>query len=351
LQKAEKKDESELAELKKQTEKSQSTSNEGESATKETKKQLDILRKTAAAHFKQLTGIENQQEQIKSKRHGIYRTCRRDDISIPINEGDLPQDVDPDSQQQMQEILEKESKIKMDWSLLSDKAKVFNKGELEAALAQYQERIKVLTIQVEGIAPNMKAIERLEDVEKKLETTEGEFEDSKTKARSAVDEFKAIKERRRARFMKAYEHIQKHIDIIYKELTSGAGAAYLTVDSLEEPYLHGVSYNPMPPNKPFGAIENLSGGEKSVAALALLFAIQSFKPAPFFVLDEIDAALDPTNVARVKSYIKKRSKDMQFILISLKDRLYDSADGLIGICINVMEDSSAVHTLDLRKFV
>jgi len=90
---------------------------------------------------------------------------------------------------------------------------------------------------------------------------------------------------------------------------------------LEEPYLHGISYNPMPPNKPFGNVENLSGGEKSVAALALLFAIQSYKPAPFFVLDEVDAALDPTNVKRVATYIRKRSKDMQFILISLKDRL------------------------------
>jgi len=94
----------------------------------------------------------------------------------------------------------------------------------------------------------------------------------------------------------------------------------------------------------------LSGGEKSVAALALLFAIQSYKAAPFFILDEIDAALDTANVTRVAQYIRKRSKDMQFILISLKDRLYENADALIGICINVMEDSSVVHTLDLNRF-
>jgi len=196
----------------------------------------------------------------------------------------------------------------------------------------------------------MKAIERLEDVEKRLGSTAKEFEGAKNSARTAVDDFKTVREKRRTSFMMAFKHIQEHINTIYKDLTSGAGAAYLTPDSLEEFYLHGVSYNPMPPNKTFGAIENLSGGEKSVAALALLFAIQSYKPAPFFILDEIDAALDPINVKRVANYIRKRSKDMQFILISLKDRLYDSADGLIGICINVMEDSSAVHTLDLTKF-
>lgn len=348
--KATSKEEEELNDLKKKAEKAQKKSAESDVSIKEVKRQLDAIRKAAGAHLKQLTTIENQQEQLKNKRHTIYRTCRRDDISIPIEVGELPQDVDPSSAEQMQEILEAESNITLDYSLLKSEAKAFNKAQLEEAIAQYQEKIKKFAIAIEGIAPNLKAIERLQDVEKRLETTEEEFEGAKKSARSAVDDFKSIKEKRRTRFMRAYEHIQKQIDLIYKDLTSGAGAAYLTVDSLEEPYLHGVSYNPMPPNKPFGAIENLSGGEKSVAALALLFAIQSYKPAPFFVLDEIDAALDKGNVKRVATYIRKRSKDMQFILISLKDSLYDSADGLIGICINVMEDSSAVHTLDLTRF-
>jgi structural maintenance of chromosome 1 len=69
----------------------------------------------------------------------------------------------------------------------------------------------------------------------------------------------------------------------------------------EEPYLEGINYNCVAPGKRFQPMSNLSGGEKTIAALALLFAIHSFQPAPFFVLDEIDAALDNTNIGKVET--------------------------------------------------
>ena len=75
----------------------------------------------------------------------------------------------------------------------------------------------------------------------------------------------------------------------------------------------------MPPMKRFRDMEQLSGGEKTIAALALLFAIHSYQPSPFFVLDEVDAALDNTNVAKIANYIRAHSSEMfQFIVISLK---------------------------------
>lgn len=78
----------------------------------------------------------------------------------------------------------------------------------------------------------------------------------------------------------------------------------------------------MPPGKPFAEMEQLSGGEKTMAALALLFAIHSFHPAPFFVLDEVDAALDSTNVAKLARYIRAQAQnDVQFLIISLKSAL------------------------------
>ena len=90
---------------------------------------------------------------------------------------------------------------------------------------------------------------------------------------------------------------------------------------LQEPYLQGIKYTVTPPMKRFREMEQLSGGEKTVAALALLFAIHSFRPAPFFVLDEVDAALDNTNVHRVARYMDQWTKsDFQCIVISLKVR-------------------------------
>ena len=105
-------------------------------------------------------------------------------------------------------------------------------------------------------------------------------------------------------------------------------------------------------------MSNLSGGEKTIAALALLFAIHSFQPAPFFVLDEIDAALDNTNIGKVASYIESQTenKNMNIMVISLKEEFYSRADALIGITTNPqkMRESGAlvskVITLDLSNY-
>lgn len=87
--------------------------------------------------------------------------------------------------------------------------------------------------------------------------------------------------------------------------------------------------------KRFRDMEQLSGGEKTIAALALLFSIHNYRQAPFFVLDEVDAALDNVNVRKVCNYIQQRSKDFQCIVISLKDMFFDKADSLVGICKDV----------------
>merc|ERR1739848_266497 len=101
-------------------------------------------------------------------------------------------------------------------------------------------------------------------------------------------------------------------------------------------------------------MEALSGGEQTVAALALLFAIQHFHPSPFFVMDEIDAALDEVNVSRLVQYVQERSSAdrdrCQFIVISLKESLYSRANSLVGICRDTVEDCSQALSLDLSAF-
>ncbi|OCB90558.1 hypothetical protein A7U60_g2236 [Sanghuangporus baumii] len=107
----------------------------------------------------------------------------------------------------------------------------------------------------------------------------------------------------------------------------------------------------MPPMKRFRDMEQLSGGEKTVAALALLFAIHSYQPAPFFVLDEVDAALDNTNVAKIANYIRSRaSGEFQFIVISLKNSLYERGNSLVGIYRDQAVNSSSSLTLDLTQY-
>ena len=120
--------------------------------------------------------------------------------------------------------------------------------------------------------------------------------------------------------------------------------------------LQGINYNCVAPGKRFQPMSNLSGGEKTIAALALLFAIHSYQPAPFFVLDEIDAALDNTNIGKVASYIENQKGTMNIMVISLKEEFYSRADALVGITTNPqkMRESGAlvskVITLDLSPW-
>jgi chromosome segregation ATPase len=104
----------------------------------------------------------------------------------------------------------------------------------------------------------------------------------------------------------------------------------------------------MPPLKRFRDMEHLSGGEKTMAALALLFAVHSYQPSPFFVLDEVDAALDSVNVTRLIAYIRRNAgPGMQFIVISLKPSFFEGSETLVGVMRDQTANSSKTLTLDV----
>ena len=124
--------------------------------------------------------------------------------------------------------------------------------------------------------------------------------------------------------------------------------SYLDMEDSDEPYLDGIKYHAMPPLKRFRDMEHLSGGEKTMAALALLFAVHSYQPSPFFVLDEVDAALDNANVAKIANYIRDHAAPgMQFIVISLKTGLFQNSEALVGIYRDQAANTSKALTLDV----
>lgn len=186
-----------------------------------------------------------------------------------------------------------------------------------------------------------------------------ELEAAKQEAKAAADAFLATRAARFQRFSECFAHVSGNIDRIYKELTRSenhplGGTAYLSLENADEPFLHGIKYTAMPPTKRFRDMEQLSGGEKTVAALALLFAIHAFRPSPFFVLDEVDAALDNVNVGKVAKYIRSKTRPgtegtFQAIVISLKDNFFDNADALCGVCRDADVNCSATFTYDLNQ--
>ena len=159
-------------------------------------------------------------------------------------------------------------------------------------------------------------------------------------------------------FNRAFEHISSQIDPVYKALTRSqnspmGGKAYLDAMGADDeaPFLGGLKYHAMPPLKRFRDMDALSGGEKTIAALALLFALHSYAPSPFFVLDEVDAALDNANVSKVARYIREHARPgMQFIVISLKTGLFQESETLVGVLRDQGANSSRAVTLDLREY-
>jgi structural maintenance of chromosome 1 len=163
--------------------------------------------------------------------------------------------------------------------------------------------------------------------------------------------------------MTMFNHVKDAIGDVYRAMTKsptnqvGGEAHLLLEDDNDEPYLSGIKYNTLVPGKRFRDMDQLSGGEKAVAALALLFAIHSYRPSPFFVMDEIDANLDKDNVELVATYIRNRvnsqsniKQPFQAIVISLNPAFYGYADGLIGVYKDADTKASEQLTFDLERF-
>ncbi|XP_046994754.1 structural maintenance of chromosomes protein 1A isoform X1 [Schistocerca americana] len=330
------------------------------------RREMGGIAKDIQAAQKQVTALESKIEQRRADRHSILKQCKMEDIAIPMQRGnmeDIAQETSTGDNTETtsetnslstQQIYDRESRIVIDYGQLPDNLKELDDADdvkkmdnkLSKAINDLQNTIQRIQ------APNMRAMQKLEMAREKLHETNEEFENSRRHAFKAKQKFERVKKERHDRFMNCFEHVANEIDNIYKSLAKNQSAqAFLGPENPEEPYLDGINYNCVAPGKRFQPMSNLSGGEKTVAALALLFAIHSYQPSPFFVLDEIDAALDNTNIGKVASYIRDKTSSLQTIVISLKEEFYSHADALIGICPDVGECLvSKVLTLDLTQY-
>lgn len=253
---------------------------------------------------------------------------------------------------------------RIDFSKLEENTNV-SADRVEEVATRYERRIHDADLELGKLNPNMRASALLDELDKKYKTESSEYEAARDRQASADKTYSGLRETRRRLFDDAFTHVAGVIDSIYKELTTSGlhpmgGRASLSIDMDHDIFdveCSGIRYNVMPPGKRFRELEMLSGGEKTVAALALLFALHSFRPSPFFIMDEVDAALDNVNVHKVASYIRRRTAPqangappLQAIVISLKDGLYDKASALVGIYRDSAADCSRTLTLDLDAF-
>lgn len=191
---------------------------------------------------------------------------------------------------------------------------------------------------------NLGAIEEYERL-KERETFLNEQRDDLLEAKNTL--YKAIQqmdEEMIARFKSTFESIQAAFSLVFKQLFGGGNAQLVLTDPND--YLEtGIDIIARPPGKKLKTLELLSGGERSLTAIALLFAILRARPVPFVILDEVDAALDEANVERFASYLKTFSEDSQFIVISHRKGTMEVADALYGV---TMQESGVSRFVSVR---
>lgn len=177
---------------------------------------------------------------------------------------------------------------------------------------------------------NVNAIEDYKSVSERYELLKTQHDDLVESEQSLQKIIEDLDEEMRKQFIEKFADIQKQFDKVFRELFGGGkGTIELVAD--EDILEAGIMINAQPPGKKLGNMMQLSGGEKALTAIALLFAIQNLKPSPFCLLDEIEAALDDSNVKRYAKYLHKLTKNTQFIVITHRKGTMEAADVLYGI--------------------
>jgi len=223
----------------------------------------------------------------------------------------------------------------------------FDEKEL-LSLDELKAKIKDMEGKMERLQPvNMLALEEYERQEERKKKFEDDIARLKEQRRNLIRLVNEIENKKKDSFYEVYDSVKENFERIYTELMGG-GEATLMLENPEKPFDGGLVIKARPKGKKVMRLNALSGGEKSMASLAFIFAIQSYDPSPFYILDEVDMFLDGKNAERVADMIKERSRRTQFISISLRRVTLNKADHIYGI---TMQDgiSTIVGNVNLAQ--
>lgn len=199
-----------------------------------------------------------------------------------------------------------------------------DKAELRNSIANLKRQIKELG------DVNVNAIEEFKEINERYQFMKEQHEDLMRAKENLLKIIDELEVGMRKQFKEKFAEIQVEFDKVFKELFGG-GAGVIELTEADDILDAGINIISQPPGKKLQNMMQLSGGEKALTAIALLFAIQNLKPSPFCLLDEIEAALDDSNVGRFANYLHKLTKHTQFIVITHRRGTMSAADRLYGI--------------------
>ena len=196
--------------------------------------------------------------------------------------------------------------------------------ELNAKIQRLDKRMKDLgDVNMRAIVAYEERAARKAELDTRISTLSNERQ-------SILDKMKGFEQEKKEAFMKTFNAINENFKDIYHQLSEGEGR--LILENEEDPLSAGMTIEAKPRDKTTNnKLGALSGGEKALTALAVVFSIQKYLPAPFYALDEVDASLDTMNVERIAEMIKKQSENTQFLVVSHRRPMIEAAVRTIGV--------------------
>lgn len=201
---------------------------------------------------------------------------------------------------------------------------------VEMSIEEITSRIQRLQKRMDDMgAVNMKALEDFETVSAQQEELRVQIETLSREREQILERMKGYEDLKKETFLKTYSVINENFKDIFHKLSDGEGT--LILENEEKPFEGGLDIEAQPRDKKKQRLAGMSGGEKALTALSFVFAIQKYMPAPFYAFDEVDASLDGINVEKLAHIVQSQSETTQFIVVSHRKPMIESANRTIGV--------------------
>ncbi len=272
----------------------------------ETKKERDRTEST-------LNSLKNQQQQINWALEKLRQTQEEKQL--------LKAEITKQLQTQLAEL---------PTTITEEFANLKNPDNSQEQLEQLQKEIRNLQKRLEALEPvNMLALEEYEQTKARFDELSSKIAtlaDERTELLTRIENFTTLRLRA---FKESFDAVNENFQSIFASLSDGDG--YLQLDDEDNPFNGGLNLIAHPKGKPVQRLSSMSGGEKSLTALSFIFALQRYRPSPFYAFDEVDMFLDGANVEKLARMIRKQSEQAQFIVVSLRRPMIEAAERTIGV--------------------
>ena len=200
----------------------------------------------------------------------------------------------------------------------------------DRSLESLQSEISIINAKLQSLEPvNMLALDELEELIERLNGLREKLEILSNERSELLLRIETVSTMRQEAFMQGFTEVDKHFREIFANLSDGDG--FLQLENPNSPLEGGLTLVAHPKGKNVRRLASMSGGEKSLTALSFLFALQQYKPSPFYALDEVDSFLDGINVERLSKLISNQSSNAQFIVVSHRRPMISASERTIGV--------------------